>query len=108
MTDALGGCERIRKTPIPFAYAHHIKLFVVLFCFTAPFAMSEAMGWYTPLVAGILAFALLGIDEIGVEIEDPFGVDENDLPLDAIEATIARGLDDLASARLAEDRSVLP
>ena len=77
------------KTPIPFAYAHHIKAFLFIFCLTVPFAMVEAMAWYTPLAAVVLAFALLGIDEIGVEIEDPFGDDPNDLPLDRIGATIA-------------------
>jgi ion channel-forming bestrophin family protein len=84
LNDALGGAERILKTPIPFAYAQHIKIFVVLFCFSAPFAMAEVMRWATPFASGLLALALFGVDEIGVEIEDPFGDDPNDLPLDAI------------------------
>ena len=82
--DILGACERILKTPVPFAYAQHIKTFLVMFCFTAPFAIVADMKWYTPIAAAILAFAMFGIDEIGVEIEDPFGYDANDLPLDAI------------------------
>jgi putative membrane protein len=82
--DSWGGAERIMKTPIPFAYAQHIKSFLTLFCVSAPFAMVESMKWYTPIAAGILAFGMFGIDEIGVEIEDPFGYDPNDLPLDAI------------------------
>ena len=82
--DALGGAERILRTPIPFAYAQHIKIFVVLFCFTAPFVMADVMGWATPVAVAFLAIALFGIDEIGVEIEEPFGDDPNDLPLDAI------------------------
>jgi putative membrane protein len=90
MTDALAGCERILKTPVPFAYAQHIKVFVVLFCYSAPFTMSEAMGWYTPLAAALLCVALFGIDEIGVEIEDPFGRDANDLPLDAMAAGLEK------------------
>jgi putative membrane protein len=86
--DALGGAERILRTPIPFAYAQHIKAFLALFVFSCPFAMADAMGWYTPIAAGVIAFALFGIDEIGVEIEDPFGYDPNDLPLDRIGDTI--------------------
>ena len=97
LNDYLGGAERILRTPIPFAYAQHIKVFVVLFCFTAPFAMVDVMGWATPLVAGLLALALFGVDEIGVEIEDPFGDDPNDLPLDAI----GRGIDDAVTDILA-------
>lgn len=88
LIDVWGGCERIRRTPIPFAYAQHIKGFLTLFCFTAPFAMVEQMHRYTPIAAAILAFGMFGIEEIGVEIEDPFGYDANDLPLDAIGARI--------------------
>ena len=103
LNDALGGAERILKTPIPFAYAQHIKTFVTLFVFTAPFAMAETMKWWTPLASALLAFALIGIDEIGVEIEDPFGYDENDLPLDAIGAGI-----DAATREIVESRLPLP
>lgn len=85
---SLGGCERIRRTPVPFAYAQHIKLFVVLFCYTVPFALVESLGAYTPIAAAILSFALFGIDEIGVEIEDPFGTDPNDLPMERIGDTV--------------------
>jgi ion channel-forming bestrophin family protein len=90
LLDSLGGCERILRTPIPFAYAQHIKTFLFLFLASAPFAMVEAMRWFTPAAAAVLAFALFGIEEIGVEIEDPFGTDPNDLPLDRIGETIAR------------------
>jgi putative membrane protein len=91
-SDNWGGAERILKTPLPFAYAHHIKTFLVVFTFTAPFAIVDAMIWMTPIGAAILAFALFGIDEIAVEIEEPFGHDANDLPLDAVGETIERDL----------------
>jgi len=98
LADQLGGAERIHRTPVPIAYAHHIKVFVTLFCFSVPFAMVGEMRWYTPLAAGVLAFALFGIDEIGVEIEDPFGYDANDLPLDAIGDGIAVSVKDILEA----------
>jgi putative membrane protein len=94
-SDSWGGAERILKTPIPFAYAHHIKAFLALFAFTLPFALSAEMRWFTPLAAAAIAFALFGIDEIGVEIEDPFGYDPNDLPLDDVGVTIARDVADI-------------
>jgi len=93
--DAMGGAERIVKTPVPFAYAQHIKIFVALFCLTVPFAMSSSLHWLTPAGAALLAFALFGIDEIGVEIEEPFGYDPNDLPLDLILQGIDRDTADL-------------
>ena len=92
LNDALGGAERILRTPIPFAYAQHIKIFVVLFCFSAPFVMADVMGWATPAAVAFLALALFGIDEIGVEIEDPFGDDANDLPVDAIGTGIEKAV----------------
>jgi putative membrane protein len=100
LVESLAGCERILRTPVPFAYAQHIKTFVALFVFTAPFTMSEAMGWLTPVASGLLAFALFGIDEIGVEIEDPFGRDANDLPVDAIGDGIDVHTRDIVSASI--------
>jgi putative membrane protein len=98
LVDFHSGCERIVRTPIPFAYAQHIKLFVTLFCFTVPFAIVDAMKGYTPIAAAIFAFALFGIDEIGVEIEDPFGYDDNDLPIDRIAATIKTSTSDISAS----------
>lgn len=92
--DLWGGAERILKTPVPFAYAHHIKGFLTIFCFTTPLALLSSMGWYTPVAAAVIAYGLFGIDEIGVEIEDPFGYDPNDLPLDAIGEVIDRDVRD--------------
>jgi ion channel-forming bestrophin family protein len=88
--DSFGGCERIVRTPVPFAYAHHIKGFLTLFCITVPLALLPQMGWFTGPASAIVAYAMFGIDEIGVEIEDPFGYDANDLPLDRFAQTIAR------------------
>jgi putative membrane protein len=97
MVDMLGGCERILKTPIPVAYAVHLKQLLLLYCFSLPFQMVEAVGWWTGLVTALISFTLLGIEEIGIEIENPFGHDPNDLPLDTICATMLRNIEDLTS-----------
>jgi putative membrane protein len=98
MCDLWGGCERIVKTPVPFAYAHHIKGFLLLFCLSVPFALLPVMHVLTPFASAVVAYGLFGIEEIAVEIEDPFGYDPNDLPLDAIGETIARDLLQTVSA----------
>ena len=90
-----GGAERILKTPIPFAYAHHIKGFLLVFCLTSPLALLDSMGVFTPLGVAIIAYGLFGIDEIGIEIEEPFGYHTNDLPMDGIGETIARNVCDV-------------
>jgi ion channel-forming bestrophin family protein len=92
----LGGCERIRKTPLPFAYVVHLRRALVLYCYTLPFALVSSYGWYTIIDVVIVAYVFFGIEEIGVEIEGPFGNDDNDLPLDDICETIHRNLYALA------------
>lgn len=104
LVDLWGGAERILKTPVPFAYAHHIKGFLSIFCLTAPMALIDTMGWYTPLGAAVVAYGLYGIEEIGIEIEEPFGYDANDLPLDGIGQTIAKNVSEALDLR--DDREV--
>ena len=82
--DVIGACERIHKTPLPFAYVVHLRRALVMYCGALPFAFVSRFGWATALVTFMVAYILLGIEAIGVEIEDPFGGDENDLPLDRI------------------------
>ncbi len=95
LVDILGGCERILKTPIPPAYSIHLKQLLMLYCFTLPFQVVSTFGWWTGLVVILVSFTLFGIEEIGVEIEDPFGLDPNDLPLDEICNTMLANIDDL-------------
>ena len=97
LVDYLGGCERIRKTPLPFAYVVHLRRALVLYCYTLPFALVSTYGWYTILDVLIISYVFFGIEEIGVEIEGPFGNDDNDLPLDDICETIHRNLYAMAS-----------
>jgi putative membrane protein len=97
LVDALGGCERVLKTPIPLAYSIHLKQLLLLYCLALPFQMVGALGWATPTVVALISFAVFGIEEIGIEIENPFGDDPNDLPLDAICHTMQQNLEDLIS-----------
>ena len=88
LIDIIGACERIHKTPLPFAYVVHLRRSLVAYCATLPFAMLANFGWSTIPIVFAVTYVLLGIEEIGVEIEDPFEGDLNDLPLEAITATI--------------------
>jgi putative membrane protein len=92
LIDYIGACERIHKTPLPFAYVVHLRRALILYCLTLPFALIESYGWSTVIDTLLIAYILFGIEEIGVEIEDPFGKDDNDLPLEQICATIERNL----------------
>ena len=88
----LGVCERIHRTPLPFAYVVHLRRALLIYCITLPFALLDPFGWYTVLDVLLVSYIFFGIEEIGVEIEDPFGVDDNDLPLESICQNIERNL----------------
>ncbi|MGB0561856.1 MAG: bestrophin family protein [Spirulinaceae cyanobacterium] len=83
LTLSMGGCERILTTPLPLPYAIHLKHLLFLYFLIIPFRFVGTFTWGTPIAVGVISFALLGIEEIGLEIENPFGYDANDLPLDA-------------------------
>jgi putative membrane protein len=82
LVDYIGACERIQNTPLPFAYMVHLRRVLIFYCFTLPFALVGEHQWVTVLETLLVAYVFFGIEEIGVEIEGPFGLDENDLPLE--------------------------
>ncbi|MFT3830626.1 MAG: bestrophin family protein [Opitutaceae bacterium] len=82
------GCERILSTPLPFAYSLLLHRTAFLFCGLLPFALVDALGWFTPLATAIIAYAFFGLDALGDELEEPFGHTHNDLPLQAMARTI--------------------
>lgn len=84
MTAAAAGCERIRNTPLPFSYSLLLHRTAYLYCFLLPFGLVDAIGLMTPLVVAIVAYTFFGLDALGDEIEEPFGTEANDLPLDAL------------------------
>ena len=84
LVDVVGICERILKTPVPMAYSIHLRQLLFAYCLTIPFVFVDEFGVWTAIVVGLVAFTVFGIEEIGLEIENPFGRDPNDLPLDGI------------------------
>ncbi len=86
MTGIQGGCERIKATPIPASYTILIHRIVATYAFALPLGIVDTIHGWTPVVVLLIAYAFYGLDAIGDEIEDPFGFDDNDLPL----ATLSR------------------
>ena len=78
------GTERIRHTPLPFSYALLLHRTAYLYCFALPFGLVDTTGFMTPFVVGLVSYTFFGLDAIGDEIEEPFGLLPNDLPLDSI------------------------
>lgn len=88
MAGIQAACERIAGTPLPFAYTLLLHRCAWLFCVLLPFGLATTLGWATPVVSAVLAYAFFGLDQLGDETEEPFGTEPNDLPLDAIVRTI--------------------
>jgi putative membrane protein len=96
LTDAQGASEKIQHTPLPFIYSSLIKQLLILYLASLPFVVVAKMGYAAPLVVAVVALGMLGIEEAGVEIENPFGPAPNSLPLETICANIARDCAELA------------
>ncbi len=90
--EIVASCERIRTTPVPFSYSIHLKKFIFFFTIILPFGFIHDLGYWCFIIVMIIFYALVGLEAIGEEIEDPFGQDENDLPIDAICKSLKRGV----------------
>jgi putative membrane protein len=102
LIDHVGGCERILKTPLPLVFAIKVRQFIVLFLLTLPFALLHQLSndWLIPFVTMLTAYPLIALDQIGVELQNPFSATNvSHLPLDDICATIQRNLVGLLRAQ---------
>jgi len=94
-TDICGACERIKNTPIPYSYSAFIKKFIFFYVMTLPFGYVFQLGYFVIPVVVFIFYVLASLELIAEEIEDPFGTDPNDLPLDKIAANIRKNVEEL-------------
>ncbi len=95
LIDHIGACERILKTPLAAVYSIKIRRFIVLFLTTLPFALLHSFenSFLVPLVTMLIAYPVLGLDQIGIELQNPFSTRSlSHLPLDEIAENIERDL----------------
>ncbi|KAF2396101.1 UPF0187-domain-containing protein [Trichodelitschia bisporula] len=93
MGDILTGTDRILNTPIPLAYSICISQITWLYIGMLPFQLHGEFGWNTIPATLVAGHILMGMAFIGAEIENPFGMDVNDLPLESFCEQIASDLD---------------
>jgi putative membrane protein len=105
LTAIEAGCERIAGTPLPFAYTLLLHRTAYLFCLILPFGLAATAGWVTPLFTAFISYTYFGLDSLSEELEDPFGTEANDLPLDSLcricEISVLQALGEQAPAPLA-------
>jgi len=86
LADQLGACERILYTPLPWVYTLHLRFIIMMYLVILPLVFTEnnnnisfyGMFFY----CGIIGYAFLGLEDMALEIQNPFGYDYSDLPLD--------------------------
>jgi putative membrane protein len=98
LIDHIGACERILKTPLPLAFVIKIRSFILLFLTALPFALLHRLqsDWLIPFVTMGVAYPILAVDQIGVELQHPFSKTSlSHLPLDDISNNIEKNLQGL-------------
>lgn len=91
-TDIIGACERIKSTPIPYSYSMFIKKFLFIYAITLPVSFIWDYSYWTVGIVMLAFYFLVSIELISEEIEDPFGLDINDLPLNELCLKIKRNI----------------
>lgn len=95
LLDICGACERIKKTPIPYSYSIFIKKFIFVYVMTLPFGFVAEYGYGIIPIVIFTLYALASLELIAEEIENPFGTDANDLPMDTLVVTIQQNLTEI-------------
>jgi putative membrane protein len=93
--DVCGACERIKNSPIPYSYSVFIKKFIFLYTITLPVGLAFTLHYLLIPVVGVVFYVLASLEMIAEEIEDPFGNDENDLPMKKMAANIRKNVEDI-------------
>lgn len=97
LNDIMTGTERVLTTPLPIAYTIAISQITWVYVMLLPFQLVGKLEWITIPATVAAAYIILGILFIGREIENPFGEDVNDLPLELYCEQVASELDIISS-----------
>ena len=92
LMDVSGACERIRGTPLAASYVSLMRKGLTLYLLSLPWLAADDLGWYTVLLVLPIGYVLIALELIATDIENPFDGGADDLPLDAVVATIKKSL----------------
>ena len=103
LIDILGKCERIRNTPMPAAHTYLLRVFIFVYVLIMPFGFIVALKFWTVLAVAAIYYVAMSIVVISEEIEEPFGTDSDDLPVDGIAKNIFRNVMEIKDKELDND-----
>lgn len=95
MVDVIGGCERIKNTPIPYSYNIFLKKFIFIYTLSLPFGLVTDLGYWSIPISIFILYVLSSLELLAEEIEDPFGTDANDLPIDTMCENIKKNVNSI-------------
>lgn len=104
LSNAQGGMERIKNTPIPHQYTVYPVLFTHICCLLLPLGLVDSLGLFTPLGSTAVGMLLLALLQIGDDMKNPFSNTENDIPL----STLTRAIEIDLRDGLAESHGLTP
>jgi ion channel-forming bestrophin family protein len=93
--EVCGACERIAKTPIVRSYRIFSRQCILLFLLTLPWGIISDFGWWTVPLTTITAYFMIGMEVVAEHVEEPFGMDEDDLDLEGVCVTIERSVQEI-------------
>jgi len=97
LMNVCGACERIQKSPISLSYRWFIRQSIAIYLLTLPLGLVQSLGWWTVVAVAMLSYFMIGIEMIAENIEDPFGMDEDDIMLDDICHNIEKSVTQILS-----------
>src|SRR5690606_16750630 len=99
-----------KNTPIPYSYTMYIKKFIFIYILTLPFGFVILFQYFAIPAVVLIAYILLSVELIAEEIEDPFGLDANDLPTDDISKNIRNNVREILHSyhpKFAEEKELI-
>lgn len=94
-TNVCGSCERIKNTPIPQSYSSFLKKFIVIYVATLPTGYVFSIGYFVTVAVPFIFYVLASLEIIAESIEDPFGTDPDDLPIEKIALNIKKHVQEI-------------
>ncbi|MBM3978966.1 MAG: hypothetical protein FJ304_01525 [Planctomycetes bacterium] len=95
LADAAGNCERVALAPVPASFHALLRHGLLVSLVLAPWHLIHALALWALPVQALIIYFLFGIELTAEEIENPFGTDADDLPLDTFCETVRRDVADI-------------
>ena len=99
-------CTRILNTPFPLSYIAHLRVLLFIWLAFLPWYLAPIYGWYVLILTTIIGYAIIGVEEAASEVEQPLGIDFNDLPLDEMAEKGYQAIEVLMAIAIAREKEL--